>query len=368
MFSKKFNLTLLILTAILVIFGLFMVTSAGMVISQERFGQSLYFAKHQVLNGLLPGLILGFIAFVFPLSFLRRYALLIFLFGVVLMILVYIPGIGAQFGGARRWINFDNFNFQPSELFKLAFVVYLAAFFEKTKELRKNHPVQGLFAFLAVLAVVGLLIGLQPDIGTLGVFALTALSLYFLARAPLSHIFALSALGFAVLAFFVKIFPHAAQRVQVLFNPQAAPKGIGYQMDQSLIALGSGGILGQGLAQGKQKFLYLPQPANDSIAAVIGEELGFLGLIILVSVFLAFAFQGLKIARNAPDEFLRLLAAGVTCLITVQAFINILAIIGLIPLTGVTLPFISYGGTSLAVSLVGVGILLNISKYSINRP
>jgi len=362
--SQKFNLTILILTAALVIFGLFMVTSAGMVISQERFGQSLYFAKHQIINGLLPGLILGFLAFIFPLRYLRRYALLIFVAGIILMILVYIPGIGAKYGGANRWIQIENFNFQPSELFKLAFVIYLAAFFEKTNEMRKKHPIQGFLAFLAILAIIGLLIGLQPDIGTLGIFVLTAVAVYFLAKAPLTHIFTLAGLGFAGLVFLVKIFPHAMQRVQVLFNPDAAPKSIGYQMDQSLIALGSGGVFGQGLAQGKQKFLYLPQPAGDSIAAVVGEELGFLGLMALVSVFLAFAFHGLKIARYAPDEFLRFLAAGITCLIVIQAFINILAIIGLIPLTGVTLPFISYGGTSLAISLVGVGILLNISKYS----
>ena len=153
----------------------------------------------------------------------------------------------------------------------------------------------------------------------------------------------------------------------MLIRPDISPQGMGYQMNQSLIAFGSGGFFGKGLTQGTQKFLYLPQAAGDSIAAVIGEELGFLGMLAMLALFFAFGFYGLKIAKNAPDNFSRILAGGITCYIIIQAFINIAAIVGLIPLTGVTLPFISYGGTSLVVSLIAVGILLNISKYSTNR-
>ena len=363
--NKKPNFVILGTAFFLVIFGLLMVTSAGTVTSQERFGQSFYFIKNQLLKGLIPGLILGFFAYLIPYSYWRKYAKYIFFVCLIIVALVYVPGIGMSLGGAKRWIHLGNINFQPSEFFKLGFIIYLAAFLEKKGDLIK-HGGYGLLSFMVILLVLGLLIGLQPDIGTLGVFVITALAMYFLARAPLSHIFILSGVVFSVLFFLAKIFHHVSQRVQVLLDPKLDPKGIGYQIDQSLIALGSGGFWGRGLTQSKQKFLFLPQPAGDSIAAVIGEELGFIGMVVLSGLFVTFAVGGFKIARNAPDQFSRLLAAGITCLITVQAFINILAIIGMIPLTGITLPFVSYGGSSLVVSFVAVGILLNISKYNKN--
>ncbi|OGZ34586.1 MAG: cell division protein FtsW [Candidatus Portnoybacteria bacterium RBG_13_41_18] len=362
MYTKP-NLTLLAITAILIVFGLFMVTSAGAVISQERFNQSFFFAKNQILKGLLPGLLLAFLFFITPYHYWRRLAPYLFGLGLILLVLVYIPGIGLAYGGAQRWIHLGTINFQPSEIFKLFFIIFLAAFFEKAQTEKKSGG-KTFIHFLLILLIIGILIGGQPDIGTLGILLITAILIYFLGRAPLKHILILSTLSILSLLLFINIFPHTLQRIQVLFNPGLDPKGIGYQMEQSLIALGSGGIFGQGLAQGKQKFLYLPQAAGDSIAAVIGEELGFIGMLFLMSLFAAFALYGLKIAKKAPDDFSRLLSAGIICLITIQAFINIMATIGLIPLTGVPLPFISYGGTSLAISLGMVGILLNISKYS----
>ncbi len=364
MTSKNPNLIILIVTGVLVIFGLFMVTSAGGVISLEKFNQSFYFAKNQILKGLIPGLILGYIFYRLPYQYLRKYALPIFVIGLALLAAVFIPGIGMALGGAKRWLQIGSFNFQPSEIFKLGFIIYLASFLGKTDKSDKKENRQRLIPFLIILGITGLLIALEPDIGTLGVFALTAVAMYFISKAPISHILILATAGFLVLLLLINIFPHALQRVQVLFHPDLAPQGMGYQMSQSLIAFGSGGFFGQGLTQGKQKFLYLPQAAGDSIAAVIGEELGFLGMLGMLALFVTFGFQGLKIARYAPDDFSRLLAGGITCYIIIQTFINITAIVGLIPLTGVTLPFISYGGTSLAVSLVGVGILLNISRYS----
>lgn len=347
----------------LVLFGLFMITSAGIVISQEKFSQSFYFIKNQLLKGLLPGIILGFLAYLTPYQYWKKVAKFLFFAGIIILGLVYINGIGLSLGGARRWISIGGFNFQPSEFFKLAFIIYLAAFLEKKWE-EKKHSWGGFWSFLIILAIPGSLIAMQPDIGTFGVFVLTAGAMYFISRAPISHLVILAVAGLSLLALLIYFFPHASQRVQVLLHPELDPKGIGYQIDQSLIALGSGGIIGQGLAQGKQKFLYLPEPAGDSIAAVIGEELGFIGLIMLVAVFMTFAFQGLKTARNAPDQFAKLLATGITFLIIIQASINIMAIAGLIPLTGITLPFVSYGGSSLVVCLVTVGILLNISKHS----
>lgn len=361
---KKPNLVLLIIVAILVVFGLVMITSAGAVISQEKFSQSFYFAKNQIIKGLIPGLILGYLAYRIHFSFWRRFAKYFFLVGIILMALVFVPGIGMALGGAKRWIQLGPISFQPSEIFKLFFVIYLAAFLEKTYVLKDKHSLQNLLFFGAILVITGSLIVLQPDLGTLGVFFLTALAMYFIAQAPLAHIFFLCGLGFAGLLVAIRIFPHAALRVQTLFHPELNIQDTAYQLNQGMIALGSGGFFGQGLTQGKQKFLYLPQPASDSIVAVIGEELGFLGVLGLTSLFITFGLHGLKIAKKAPDKFSSLLATGITCLIIFQAFINILAIVGLVPLTGITLPFVSYGGTSLAISLIAVGILLNISKYS----
>ena len=357
-------MTILYIVTALIIFGLFMITSASAVVAEQKFGQGLYFVKNQVLKGLIPGLILGYIAFLIPYEKWRQFAKPLFLIGLALMVLVFVPHLGISLGGARRWINIPSINFQPSEIFKILFVIYLASFLQKAQELKGKKHLSNLSAFILVLLLSGGLIALQPDIGTLGIFILTAMAMYFSAFTPPSHIFILGGLGLASLLLLIKIFPHAAQRVQVMLHPELDPGGIGYQLNQGLIALGSGGFFGQGLAQSKQKFLYLPQPGGDSIVAVIGEELGFLGMLILTSLFVAFAIQGLKIARHAPDEFGKLLAVGLTCLIVIQAFINIAAILGLIPLTGLPLPFVSYGGTSLVISLVAVGMLLNISKYS----
>ncbi len=364
MLSKKPDTTLLAIAAILILFGLFMITSAGAVLSQEKFGQSFYFVKNQILKGLLPGLILGYIAYLIPYTFWRKFAGTIFLASIILLILVFIPGLGVTLGGARRWIHVSFLFFQPSEIFKIGLIIYLAAFFEKTAERRKKNSGQGLLIFLAILCVGGLLIGLQPDLGTLGIVILTSFAMYFVAKTPITHLAILGGLGASAFLLFIKIYPHALQRIQVLINPKIDSQGIGYQMNQGLIALGSGGIFGQGLAQGKQKFLYLPQPASDSIVAVIGEELGFLGVLGVSCLFAFFISRGINIAKKAPDQFSKLLAAGLTSLIAIQAFINIAAIAGLIPLPGVTLPFISYGGTSLVISMVAVGMIMNISKYA----
>jgi cell division protein FtsW len=358
--SSKPSYPILGITGFLVFFGLLMIASAGAVISHERF-ESFYFVKSQLIHGLLPGLALGFLVYLIPISFWRKKAVLIFLLGAALMVLVFIPGVGLEFGGAKRWISVAGQAFQPSEFFKLTFLIYLAAFLEKNLAMIRNEK-RGIIIFAAVMAVPIFLVGLQPDIGTLSVFAGAALVMYFVAKAPLGHLAVLSSLGIGAFLMLIKIFPHARQRIMVFFDSKIDPEGIGYQINQSLIALGSGGFFGQGLTQSKQKFLYLPQPAGDSIAAVIGEEFGFLGMLIISGLFAGFAFFGLKIAQQAENMFSKLLAVGIVSFIAIQAFVNIAAIADMIPLTGITLPFISHGGSSLIVCLTAVGILLRISK------
>ncbi|HRY52750.1 MAG TPA: putative lipid II flippase FtsW [Candidatus Portnoybacteria bacterium] len=354
---------LLSVIAILVVFGLIMVSSASVGLSQERFGESYYYLKSQLLKGVLPGLFLGLIAYFLPYRYLKPLALPALIATIIALIMVFVPGIGQEHGGANRWIKIGPLVLQPTEFLKLSFIIYLSAWLSSKGKAVKDFS-QGLIPFLFIVGAVALLIIKEPDIGTLGVIGFSSVIIYFLAGARISH---LGIIGFgSVIAFYLltKFYAHAASRLQVFMNPELDPKGIGYQINQAALALGSGGFFGVGLGQGLQKFKYLPEPASDSIVAVIGEELGFMGIMAVLLLFLIFTFRGLKVAQGAPDDFGRLLAGGLTAWVVVQALINIAAICGLIPLTGITLPFISLGGSSLAITLAGMGILLNISKYS----
>jgi len=354
---------LLAVIGILVVFGLIMVSSASISQSQENFQESYYYLKGQMLKGLLPGLILGLIAYLIPYRYLKALALPALVVSIIGLILVFVPGISQGHGGARRWIALGPLVLQPSEFLKLTFIIYLSAWMASKGKAIKNFS-EGLVPFLLAVGLVAVLVIMEPDIGTLGVIGFSSLIIFFLAGARISH---LGLIGFgSVVLFYLlsKFYSHAANRIQVFLHPELDPQGIGYQINQATLALGSGGLFGLGLGQSLQKFRYLPEPASDSILAVVGEELGFIGIMALLLLFIIFAFRGLKIAQGAPDDFGRLLAGGLTGWVVVQALINMAAICGLIPLTGITLPFISMGGTSLAVTLAGMGILLNISKYS----
>jgi cell division protein FtsW len=363
--SRQPDYILLAVIGILVIFGLIMISSASIALSQERFHESYHYLKNQLIRGVLPGLALALVAYFIPYQFWRKIALPLLIVSIAGLVLVFLPGIGLELGGAKRWLNIASVSFQPSELLKLPLIIYLAAWLA-TKEKEIKNFTGGLMPFLILVGIVCLLILFEPDLGTTGVLGFTALLIFILAGARISHVLLILAGGIALAWLSIKLnfFPHATSRVQTLLHPELDPRGIGYQINQALLALGSGGLFGLGLGQSLQKFRYLPQPASDSIAAVIGEELGFLGLLCLLLLFVIFAFRGFKIARQAPDNFGRLLAGGITGWIIFQALINITAISGLIPLTGITLPFISLGGSSLAITLTAMGILLNISKYS----
>lgn len=355
---------LLAVIGILVVFGLIMVSSASIGQSQEGFQESYYYLKGQILKGLLPGLILGLIAYFIPYRWLKPLALPALVVSIIGLIMVFVPSISTGgHGGANRWIALGPVVLQPSEFLKLSFILYLAAWMAGKGKTIKDFS-EGLVPFLIVVGLVAVLILMEPDIGTLGVIGFTSIIIYFLAGARISHL-GLIGFGSVLLFYFLtKFYSYAANRWQVFLHPELDPQGIGYQINQALLALGSGGLFGLGLGQGLQKFRYLPEPASDSILAVIGEELGFIGIMALLLLFIIFTFRGLKIAQGAPDDFGRLLAGGLTGWVVVQALINMAAICGLIPLTGITLPFISLGGTSLAITLIGMGILLNISRYS----
>ena len=359
--NQKSDQILSITAFALIVFGLVMISSAGVAVSQQRFGDGYYFFKHQLFYGVLPGLFLMFVAQKIDYHFWKKIAFFLFALNLVFLVLVFIPGLGLKFQGASRWIKLGPFSFQPTEMLKLTMVLYLAAWLEAKKELKRDL-FEGLIPFLAILGIVGFLIIKQPDMGTLGIIVVISMTVFFLSGAKIAHI--MSMLGIGILAFFslVKFESYRMNRFLVFLHPEIDPRGIGYQINQALLAIGSGGIFGLGLGHSRQKFNYLPEPVGDSIFAIICEEIGLIGAAALIILFVVFAMRGLKIAKNAPDVFGKLIAIGITSWIVFQALINISAITGLIPLTGITLPFISYGGTSIVFSMIGVGILLNISK------
>jgi cell division protein FtsW len=353
---------LLWIVLILLGVGLLSLFSASSVLSFQRFNNNYYYFFRQIMFGAIPGLILMYIFSRIDYHKWQRITPLLILAGIVLLVAVLIPGIGFKVGGARRWINFGSFLFQPTEFMKLALILYLASWFDK-----RQHHIQDLYyGFLPSLAIVGLIAGLivlEPDIGTMLVLAFISASMFFIGGIRLKYIYATAGLSAVVLWILVKAAPYRAQRFLAFLDPSVDARGISYQINQALLAIGSGGFWGEGFGLSKQKFNYLPEPIGDSIFAIVSEELGFVRVCIILLLFVFFAIRGFKIARSAPDTFGKLVAGGITAWLLLQALINIGGITGMIPLTGIPLTFISYGSTSLAISLGSVGILLNISRF-----
>ena len=362
MHNKDVDKSLLTIVLLLLATGLVMISSAGVIYSQTRFGDDYWFFKHQLFYGVIPGLVMLYFFQKIDYHFWKKMAVPMFFLSIIFLILVFVPGIGSRVYGASRWIQLGPFSFQPSEMVKLSIILYLAAWLEGRGREKIKDFHEGLLPFMGIIALVSFLIIKQPDTGTLGVILLSSLAIFFVAGAKISHLFSIGGLGIAALAILVKIEPYRFDRILAFRNPDLDPQGIGYQIKQALIAVGSGGFFGAGIGHSRQKFNYLPEPVGDSIFAVMGEELGFVGSVIVVLLFMAFAMKGLRIAKNAPDTFGRLVASGIVAWVIFQAFINIAANIALIPLTGIPLPFISYGGTSLMFLMAGIGILMNISK------
>jgi cell division protein FtsW len=362
--DKPADKILLSIVLMLLAFGLIMISSAGVVYSQTRFGDEYYFFKHQLFYGVFPGLFAMYFLQRIDYHFWKKISVPLFFASIIFLILVFVPGVGSKVYGASRWIQLGPFSFQPSEMAKLASIIYLSAWLESRGSKKIKDVYEGLLPFLGIIALLAFLIMKQPDTGTLGVIILTAFAIFFIAGARLSHIASLGLLAFISLGILVKIEPYRFDRILAFLDPSSDPQGIGYQISQALLAVGSGGIFGLGLGHSRQKFNYLPEPVGDSIFAIISEELGMLGATLLVILFISLAMRGLRIAKKAPDLFGKLLAAGIVTWIVVQAFINISANIALVPLTGIPLPFISYGGTSIVFLMSAIGILLNIAKQS----
>lgn len=347
----------------LVVIGLVTIASAGVFYGETRFDDDYFFLKRQLI-GVGIGLCALFALQYIDYRIWRKFALPFFLLTLFALVMVLLPGIGERVYGASRWLSIGPFSFQPSEMAKLAFILYLAAWFSRRERTSVGDFVEDLVPFLVVLGILGFLVLKQPDTGTFGVIFLVALSIYFVAGAKIAHLFGLVFLGMSTLALLIKMAPYRLERLLVFLNPSLDPQGSGYQVNQALIAIGSGGLFGMGLGYSRQKFNYLPEPVTDSIFAIFAEEWGFIVSTILILIFVFVAWQGLRIARNAPDDFGRYVATGIVAWVFFQVFINIAAVSGLIPLTGIPLPFVSYGGTSIVFLLVALGILIRIGKES----
>lgn len=350
---------------VILIFGLLMLSSASAVVAFDKFNDPNYYIKHQLIYGVFFGFIAFSITSRIHYHYWKRVAFPLMVATIVLLILVLIPGIGFEFLGAKRWINISGLLFQPTELTKLTFLIYLATWLEKRGE-GISDVTYGLFPFLFLLGVITLLIMLEPDMGTMTVIAAISLSTYFIAGAPWKHLSWIFASTIAMFVLLIKIAPYRTARFTVFLNPELDPQGIGYHMNQALLAIGSGGFFGLGLGHSRQKYNYLPEVTGDSIFAVIAEEMGFLITILFICLFVGLMIRGYRIAKQSPDLYGKLLAVGITTWIVFQAFVNIGAMVALVPLTGIPLPFVSYGSSSLITILAACGILINISKHRVH--
>jgi len=367
--AKKPDTVFLFLVFILIAWGSLTLASISFPFSLQRYGNSWYYFLHQLLLGLIPGALLAYLIFKTKLETLKKFSHYLFALNLILVLFVFLPKIGIETKGAKRWLGIGPVLFQPSELLKITFLLYLSAWLSNRIDLKnkgKKVSSQAFFVFLVVLIVLGLLLNLQPDFSTLTIIFSAALVIYFISVPAWWHSF-LIVLGAAGLgAVLIKYAPYRFARVLPLLNPEVDPLGIGYQLKQALIAIGSGKLFGIdggfGLGLSQQKFGFLPHPMTDSIFAIVGEELGFFGASLLVLLFLFFAFWGFRVASRSKSHFGKLLAVGITSFITFQAFLNIGGIIGILPLAGIPLPFFSYGASHLITEMIGVGIILNISK------
>ena len=343
------------LTLVLCLFGLLMVYSAGSNLSSLKYGNGIQLLWRQALSAA--------VGMVFMMGLARTdyrrlmdYAPLFLGAAILLLILVLIPSLGITAYGSRRFLRPG---IQPSEIAKLAFVFFVAQQFSRRD--RDVREVADILPVLVVAALVSLLIMLEPDLGTTGIFILVLLAMMAVAGCRWTHLLTLTSLAGTAVSVLIYTEPYRFQRLFGFFRPWDDPQGSGFQVIQSMLALGSGGVGGFNLGMSRQKFMYLPNAHNDFIFSIIGEELGFLGTFFVVSLFVALLFAGMKAAREAPDRAGRLLAAGITILLAVQAFVNMGAVCGILPITGVTLPLVSYGGTSMVISLASLGILMNIA-------
>ena len=358
---REIRIRLLVVTVALIAIGIVMIYSSSSIFAYEKYGDSAYYLKRH-LSFLFIGFLLAIAFMKFDYGFLRKFIKPFLILSILLLVAVFIPGIGRAAGGARRWIHLGPLSFQPSEITKMAMVFYAAdVLSRKQSEIRDF-----LYGFLPLMLTLGLctlLILAEPDLGTAVALATLIIIMAFIAGVDIKQLGLVMLSGLVAFIGLVWMKPYRIRRITAFMDPWKDPRDTGFQIIQSQIALGSGGIFGVGLAHSKQKLFYLPEAHTDFIFSIIGEELGIIGTLGIIALFIIFIWLGFRIAYSARDLFGQFLAFGLVTMIALQAAINIAAVIGLIPTKGLPLPFISYGGTSLVYSLVSVGLLLNIARH-----
>ncbi len=364
--KKPFDRYFLGIVILITVIGLFSFVSASLGIlakSEDKFYGVIF---NQIVLGLVGGFAVLWLTMRIPYLFWRRYAFYIFLLTLILTILVFVPGLGFSHGGARRWISVGPISFQPAELLKLGFVIYFATWLAWTQKKVQDVKFR-ILPLVVLLGLVAVILLKQPDTKSLILIASAACGMLFVSGVSWKWVIGIISIGIIGIIGLAFTRPYVMDRIKTYINPSIDPKGSSYQLQQSLIAIGSGGVFGRGLGQSVQKFSYLPEPQGDSVFAVIGEEFGFFGSSILVVLYVFLAVRGYKIAMQAPDNFGRYLVVGIITLLVAQSFLNITSLVGLFPLTGVPLVFISHGGTSLFIALAASGIILNVSRYTIRQ-
>ncbi len=357
------RISILVVTAGLIVIGIIMIYSASAVYASEKFGDNLFFLKRHFIS-LVLGLIFALCFMRAEFEFLRRHSRKFIVASLLLLVLVLVPGLGLSIGGARRWLRIGSLQFQPVEIIKPFFLLYLADFLDR-KFLRQNSLAAVYLPLLLVICVVSGLVLLQPDLGSSIELALIGFILLFVYGARIKHLLFTFAASIPLLGLLILRSPYRLLRIMAFLDPWKDPRGTGFQIIQSFIALGSGGLFGAGLGNSTQKLFYLPESHTDFIFSIIGEELGFLGAALVVLLFAVLIWKGMAIAFKKDSEFSRLLAFGISLMIGLEVIINIGVTTGLLPTKGLPLPFLSYGGSSLVVHMALIGMLLNLGREDV---
>lgn len=360
--KKKLGLYLFFTAVILILFGLAMIYSASSIWAMYKFSDPFKYVKQQGLF-ILIGIILVLIIRKIDYRIYYKNATKIFLACIILLVLVLIPGIGSIRNGSRSWFGIGSFGIQPSEFAKIGLIILTSKYLSKSNKFVKNVK-KGVIPILSVLFLVFGLIMLQPDFGTGMIIVVSILAMLFIAGVNIKFFVGLGLFGVIGIVILIVIAPYRMDRITSFIDPWSDPLGTGFQIIQSLYAIGPGGLLGMGFLKSRQKQFYLPEPQTDFIFSIISEEFGILGVVIVSSLFILILSFGIKIALNTKDDFAKLLSFGLIFQMLIQAVMNLMVVIGLIPVTGVTLPFLSYGGSSLLVSMCSIGIILNVNSNS----
>jgi len=364
--NLKTDLNLFLCTvATLIVIGLVFIYSSSSVYALEKFNCAHYFVKKQII-GVILGLIGMGVAFIFPIKLIKKMTPLIFWGSLSLTALTLIPLFSQRIHGSSRWIKLFGFSFQPSEMLKLALILYLAYFIAKKKDKLRSFT-HAYLPVLIILGATGLILLKQPDFGLTVTLTATTFMLLFVAQFNPKHLFLTALAAIPAIISLVYLKPYRLKRILTFLNPWQDPKGAGFQIIQSLIAIGSGSLWGVGISHSKQKFFYLPMQHTDFIFSIIAEEAGFLGSLCIITLFVFFAYFGMRLSWQLTDTFYRFTVLGFVILISLQAIINLAVTTGLVPTKGIGLPFVSYGNTSLVCYLCMVGLIINIVYTSINK-